>query len=334
MPARCSTTVMAGDRPTARQRARCRRRSPRRCPCRAPDRSPRRSCRRARRADRTSSARRRTRGARRVAASASMRMPLVSTVSGPRAERVVDERPELRVQHRLAAGEVVVARAERLGLVEKAAHARGVHHGDARLFGPAGDEAVPAGDVAQRAGELEPDGVERAQRHRRRVRVVEHGRRAAGRAGARSRELRIAPCYCYGMAGRAIVALWIVCAAAIAWVWLRPMHEGSLPAPVVRAPRKARRRSAPRRGRAARRRAGGRGADGAAGAVGSAGAAQPARPRGRHRSSVKRQGAAAVPRRRAVLRLSDGEADHREERLGAIDAGAAAASTRRAPPTA
>lgn len=42
------------------------------------------------------------------------------------------------------------------------------------------------------------------------------------------------------MAGRAILALWIVCAAAIAWVWLRPMHEGSLPAPVVRAPRRAR----------------------------------------------------------------------------------------------
>lgn len=42
------------------------------------------------------------------------------------------------------------------------------------------------------------------------------------------------------MARRAIVALWIVCAAAIAWVWLRPMHEGTLPPPVVRAPRKAR----------------------------------------------------------------------------------------------
>ena len=42
------------------------------------------------------------------------------------------------------------------------------------------------------------------------------------------------------MVGRAIVALWIVCAAVIAWVWLRPMHEGSLPPPVVRAPRKAR----------------------------------------------------------------------------------------------
>src|SRR2546421_368176 len=42
------------------------------------------------------------------------------------------------------------------------------------------------------------------------------------------------------MVGRAVVALWIVCAAAIAWVWLRPLHEGSLPAPVVRAPRKAR----------------------------------------------------------------------------------------------
>jgi len=42
------------------------------------------------------------------------------------------------------------------------------------------------------------------------------------------------------MASRAIVALWIVCAAAIAWVWLRPLHEGSLPPPVTRAPRKAR----------------------------------------------------------------------------------------------
>lgn len=41
-------------------------------------------------------------------------------------------------------------------------------------------------------------------------------------------------------ASRGILALWIVCAAAIAWVWLRPMHEGPLPAPVVRAPRKAR----------------------------------------------------------------------------------------------
>jgi hypothetical protein len=39
---------------------------------------------------------------------------------------------------------------------------------------------------------------------------------------------------------RAVVALWIVCAAAIAWVWLRPMHEGTLPPPVTRAPRKAR----------------------------------------------------------------------------------------------
>src|ERR1700704_265481 len=42
------------------------------------------------------------------------------------------------------------------------------------------------------------------------------------------------------MVGRAIVALWIVCAAVIAWVWLRPLHEGSLPPPVTRAPRKAR----------------------------------------------------------------------------------------------
>ena len=42
------------------------------------------------------------------------------------------------------------------------------------------------------------------------------------------------------MLGRAIVALWIVCAAVIAWVWLRPLHDGPLPAPLTRAPRKAR----------------------------------------------------------------------------------------------
>lgn len=40
--------------------------------------------------------------------------------------------------------------------------------------------------------------------------------------------------------GRATLALWIACAGLIAWVWLRPMHEGPLPPPVVRAPRKAR----------------------------------------------------------------------------------------------
>ena len=38
-------------------------------------------------------------------------------------------------------------------------------------------------------------------------------------------------------AGRAIVALWIACAGLVAWVWLRPMHEGFLPPPVTRAPR-------------------------------------------------------------------------------------------------
>jgi hypothetical protein len=32
---------------------------------------------------------------------------------------------------------------------------------------------------------------------------------------------------------RALVALWIVCAAVIAWVWLRPLHDGPLPAPVA-----------------------------------------------------------------------------------------------------
>jgi hypothetical protein len=42
------------------------------------------------------------------------------------------------------------------------------------------------------------------------------------------------------MYGRAVVALWIVCAAVIAWVWLRPLHDGPLPAPVTRAPRRAR----------------------------------------------------------------------------------------------
>jgi hypothetical protein len=37
---------------------------------------------------------------------------------------------------------------------------------------------------------------------------------------------------------RALVALWIVCAAVIAWVWLRPLHDGPLPAPVAHQMRK------------------------------------------------------------------------------------------------
>src|SRR5690349_20277073 len=46
-------------------------------------------------------------------------------------------------------------------------------------------------------------------------------------------------CYCDRMGmGRAIGALWIVCAGVIAWVWLRPLHDGQLPAPVVHGPRK------------------------------------------------------------------------------------------------
>jgi hypothetical protein len=36
---------------------------------------------------------------------------------------------------------------------------------------------------------------------------------------------------------RAVVALWIVCAAVIAWVWLRPMAKAPLPEPSVHAPR-------------------------------------------------------------------------------------------------
>jgi hypothetical protein len=39
---------------------------------------------------------------------------------------------------------------------------------------------------------------------------------------------------------RALIALWIVCAAVIAWVWLRPLHDGPLPAPVAHQRRKAR----------------------------------------------------------------------------------------------
>ncbi len=41
--------------------------------------------------------------------------------------------------------------------------------------------------------------------------------------------------------GRVLIALWIVCAGVVAWVWLRPLHDGTLPGPVTHAPRKARR---------------------------------------------------------------------------------------------
>ena len=36
---------------------------------------------------------------------------------------------------------------------------------------------------------------------------------------------------------RAVVALWIVCAAAVAWVWLRPLGDAPLPPPAEHAPR-------------------------------------------------------------------------------------------------
>jgi hypothetical protein len=36
---------------------------------------------------------------------------------------------------------------------------------------------------------------------------------------------------------RAVLALWIVCAAVIAWVWLRPFGDAPLPQPVEHAPR-------------------------------------------------------------------------------------------------
>lgn len=36
---------------------------------------------------------------------------------------------------------------------------------------------------------------------------------------------------------RAVAALWIVCAVVIAWVWLRPLGDATLPAPIVHPPR-------------------------------------------------------------------------------------------------
>jgi hypothetical protein len=67
------------------------------------------------------------------------------------------------MHHRLAAGEIIFAHAERLGLVEQRQDVRGLHHRDAIFFRSAGDEAVAAGDVAQRSGELEPQRVEAGQ---------------------------------------------------------------------------------------------------------------------------------------------------------------------------
>src|SRR6185312_12977670 len=81
--------------------------------------------------------------------------------------------------------------------------------------------------------------------------------------------------------------------------------------------------SAARGGGAAGGRAGGRGAGGAAGAGGTARAAQPARPRERDRS-LPFEGD-GVQERRAIQRLSDGDAGHRAQRVGALDVGDAAA---------
>jgi hypothetical protein len=40
--------------------------------------------------------------------------------------------------------------------------------------------------------------------------------------------------------GRVLIALWIVCTGVVAWVWLRPLHDGTLPGPRARTPHKAR----------------------------------------------------------------------------------------------
>jgi len=76
-------------------------------------------------------------------------------------QRRLQDRLHVRIEERLAAGEVVLPDAERGGFVERALHRVQPHHFVRMVGRRAGDEAVRAGEVADRAAHLEPEGVER-----------------------------------------------------------------------------------------------------------------------------------------------------------------------------
>ena len=101
-------------------------------------------------------------------------------------ERACEDRLHLRVQERLAAGEVVLPNPEPGRLLEVGLDL-GEGHRLVRVVGRrAGDETVGAGEVADRAGDLEPEGVERPQLdHRHAVDALGATRHFRHRPGSR-----------------------------------------------------------------------------------------------------------------------------------------------------
>ena len=100
----------------------------------------------------------------------------------------IGELEELRVQHGLAPGEVVLLDAQVARLLKERLDPGAAHHRGAVLVRPTGDEAVQAGEVAQGAGDLKPQGVERGKGDLDGVLLGENGRDDVGVKERQGRE--------------------------------------------------------------------------------------------------------------------------------------------------
>ena len=101
-------------------------------------------------------------------------------------EREVDETPDLRMEQRLTAGEVDLPHPEGGAFGERALHLLHAHHRDLVGLWTTGDEAVAAGDVAEGAGDLQPEGVEPTEPDRRAHWSARAAQRHQRRSGHRS----------------------------------------------------------------------------------------------------------------------------------------------------
>src|SRR5688572_27245554 len=80
------------------------------------------------------------------------------------------------MQKRLAAGEVVFLDAELERFVQSAANRVEVKESECVVVRAATDEAMRAGEIAERAGDLEPEVVEMRQFDFWRIRIFDHGK--------------------------------------------------------------------------------------------------------------------------------------------------------------
>ena len=101
----------------------------------------------------------------------------------PAGEGVGEDIEHPRVHERLAAGEVELLGAQRQALVDPARHLGAAHQRVVEVAGAARDEAVGAGEVAERACDLDPERVEAVEGLHREVPRA-RARRGCGGGGA------------------------------------------------------------------------------------------------------------------------------------------------------